>query len=523
MNSNSVCDLSLYELALSVEPLLPVLPASPATLKSMVGNLVDFVTEQDLPAIVWAKLPRGDAWQSELERCHLGSKRGTMYIFSNQRDEVGDEAGMVSAMGSTIAAGTSPSETGASLPLVAPMGTDTNASMVSIELASESLLRREYFVLVWSSQFRGLLLAQRSRPASKTAALETEVEGAVESKPTEDGTDRRQPLTLLFSFDANLIEQVLTGLSGAMRQVLSAATGTTDTSLGAEIVAHWQSQLATIPLDAIDLSILGRFFAGQIQRQEEVWQRNAVYRKQAEHTETLQQQNEDLLQMLRLKDDFLNNVGQELRTPLTTIKTALTLLNSPTIKLPQRQRYMELIAKECDRQSSLITSLLDLVQLDQMVDQTDLQPLRLCEILPGVVSTYQPLAEEKGVMLAYTVPEDLPPVSCMSNWLKQIVINLLHNGIKFTPRGGQVWVRAKQQDDYIQIEIRDTGIGIATAEIPKIFERFYRVRQTTEDSGGAGLGLTIVQQLLIHCGGSISVKSKLGEGSTFHVLLPIYK
>ncbi|MCY7394096.1 MAG: ATP-binding protein [Leptolyngbyaceae cyanobacterium CAN_BIN12] len=111
----------------------------------------------------------------------------------------------------------------------------------------------------------------------------------------------------------------------------------------------------------------------------------------------------------------------------------------------------------------------------------------------------------------------------MSNWLKQIVINLLHNAIKFTPSSGQVWVRAKQQGEYVQLEIRDTGVGIASSEIPKIFDRFYRVRQSADDSSGAGLGLTIVQQLLLHCGGSISVKSRVGEGTTFNVLLPVYK
>jgi len=125
-------------------------------------------------------------------------------------------------------------------------------------------------------------------------------------------------------------------------------------------------------------------------------------------------------------------------------------------------------------------------------------------------------------MLAYTVPEDLPTVSCFSAWLKQIVINLLHNSIKFTPTGGQVWVRSRLQGDYVQLEFRDTGIGIRTNEIPKIFDRFYRVRPAAGvDSGGAGLGLTIVQQLLLRCGGSISVKSRLGEGSVFNVLLPI--
>jgi two-component system, OmpR family, phosphate regulon sensor histidine kinase PhoR len=165
---------------------------------------------------------------------------------------------------------------------------------------------------------------------------------------------------------------------------------------------------------------------------------------------------------------------------------------------------------------------LDLVQLEGAIEQTPMEALRLSEIVPGVVSTYQPLAQEKGLMLAYTVPEDLPPVACFSPWLRQIVINLLHNSIKFTASGGQVWVRAKQQGDAIQMEFRDTGIGIAATEVPKIFDRFYRVRQSGDDTG-VGLGLAIVQQLLIRCGGSIAVRSKPGEGSVFSVALPLYR
>ncbi|NEQ26402.1 MAG: HAMP domain-containing histidine kinase, partial [Microcoleus sp. SIO2G3] len=198
-----------------------------------------------------------------------------------------------------------------------------------------------------------------------------------------------------------------------------------------------------------------------------------------------------------------------------------SLLNSPTLKPPQRQRYMDMLTQECDRQSSLITSVLDLVQLEDSAEQPQLQPLRLAEVVPGVVSTYQPLAQEKGVMLAYTIPEELPPVACLNLWLKQIVINLLHNGIKFTSSGGQVWVKARPQNDFVELEVRDTGVGIAAGDLPKIFDRFYRVRQTAEDSG-AGLGLSIVHQLLVRCGGSISVKSRPSEGSTFTVLLPIY-
>jgi len=101
------------------------------------------------------------------------------------------------------------------------------------------------------------------------------------------------------------------------------------------------------------------------------------------------------------------------------------------------------------RQNSLITGLLELVQLDRVAEQKSLQPVCLSDIVPGVVSTYQPLAQEKALLLAYTVSNELPTVSCLDSWLKQIVINLLHNSIKFTPAGGQVWVRARPQGNYV--------------------------------------------------------------------------
>ncbi|XPM61140.2 MAG: sensor histidine kinase [Leptolyngbya sp. IPPAS B-1204] len=275
-------------------------------------------------------------------------------------------------------------------------------------------------------------------------------------------------------------------------------------------------------VEPLDPALLGRLLTKQIQRQEDLWRTSAAQRRQVEHIPQLQRENQELLTALRLKDEFIKTMGLELRTPLATMKTALSLLNSPSVKPPQRQRYMEMLSQECDRQSSLIASVLDLVQLESSAEEMPMESLRLSDIVPGVVSTYQPLAQEKGVMLAYVVPEDLPSVSCLSAWLKQIVINLLNNSIKFTPKGGQVWVRARQQGDSVQLEFRDTGIGIASSDLPRIFERFYRARGLqTEDSNGVGLGLSIVQQLLLRCGGSISVKSKQGEGSVFTVLLPV--
>lgn len=533
MTQTPASDESLYELALETDPTLPILQVSPATLKAAFGALIDLLVDRGLPAVVWAKLPRGEIWQAELERHSAlkGISRAT-YVFKNHREESADETSIVS---STLADPSVEPE-----PLAVNSPEATPPAWLEILLAPESHLRRDYFLLVWTAQFRGCILAHRPRsaqlaklsgsnaPESLIGLADVPLPGAI-----NDSQERRQHLLILSSFDGSLIERLLSGLA----QVLTtnptfpnaaASETTVDVSMPpplltlSEVAAHWQLLTSAMPATSTDPATWGQLFMKQIQRQEEVLQRSAVYRRQADLVEILQIQKEELINALRSKADFINTVGQELRTPLTTIKTALSLLNSPSLKLPQRQRYMDLIAKECDRQSSLITSLLDLVQLDQAVSPTALESIRVSDIVPGVVSTYQPLAEEKGVKLSHMVPEDLPAIACMSNWLKQIVINLLHNGIKFTPSGGQVWVRVRRQGSYVNLEVRDTGVGMAPNELPKIFDRFYRIRQASlEDTSGAGLGLTIVQQLLLHCGGSISVRSKLGEGSTFTVLLPI--
>ncbi|XHX77672.1 MAG: ATP-binding protein [Stenomitos frigidus ULC029] len=531
MPPSPATDRSLYELALATDPKLPVLQVSPTTLKATFSAILDLLTDHELPAVVWAKLPRGAVWQTELARYSALDISKAVYFFKNPREEGIEETALVSPIVDPIADPTADTD-----PLLAGITETKPDTWQEFLLAPESQLRREYFLVVWAEHFQGCVLAHRPRSAqlAKTlgnSALETSA-GLAEATATgtiDESQERRPHLLVFSSFDASLTAQVLSGLAQAQTTTatpLPTAAVNDEPAVKMPLpdaVAQWQRLMDEMVVTPSDPATCGQLFMKQVQRQEEAWQRNATYRRQADLVEILQIQKEELSNALRSKADFINTVGQELRTPLTTIKTALTLLNSPSLKPPQRHRYMELIEKECDRQSSLITSLLDLVQLDQAVSPTALESIRMSDIVPGVVSTYQPLAEEKGVRLAYTVPEDLPAIACMSNWLKQIVINLLHNGIKFTPTGGQVWVRAKPQGTYINLEVRDTGVGMASSELPKIFDRFYRVRQASlEATSGAGLGLTIVQQLLLHCGGSISVKSKLGEGSTFTVLLPIH-
>jgi signal transduction histidine kinase len=457
MNVSLAQDLSVYQLASSVQAPLQPLSLSPATLLSLVRSQIDLLIEQQIAASLWVKLPPGKIWLEEIQR-YQSSVGASAVIYTCQ---VGKNALLDGERNLTPHQGQKNT-------------TPHNQS------------GREYFLIVLSPQFCSLILVYRSLKQLK-------------NQNSKKVTDHKNPLLLgITSFEGRVIQQVLDGVKQAI------------TPVSPIIPANFICPPAPEP------ALISQLLAKQIQRQDEINRQITT-----EQLAKLQRQNEALHSKEQLKDEYLTNVCQELRTPLTHMKTALSLLNSPNLKPPQKQRYLQMLNNQCDRQNSLITGLLDLVQLERNLEGTSLESVRLSEIVPGVVSTYQPLAQEKGIMLAYTVPTELPEIWCVNGGLRQIVINLLHNSIKFTPNGGQVWVRGRVQADFVQLEFRDTGIGIAESDISKIFDRFYRVRPTAEDSGGAGLGLTIVEYLLRRCGGSISVKSKLSEGSTFTVNLAI--
>ena len=260
----------------------------------------------------------------------------------------------------------------------------------------------------------------------------------------------------------------------------------------------------------------------QLRIQENLRQSASSYRKQAIAAANLSAQNQILLDTLRLKDEFVSLVGQELRTPLSAIKTALTLLGNPHLEPNQRQHYMDMIARECDRQGALIQGALTLLQIESKLLENQPMRIQLGDILDSVVGTYQSLAQSKGIKLACSVPKDLPAVSCPEPWLHQIIVHLLSNSLRFTQNGGQVWMQAYQLGTMVRLECRDTGVGISSEEVTLIFDHFYRGRNLPAGEPlGAGLGLTIVQQLLRYCGGSVSVESQPHKGSTFRVRLPI--
>jgi len=346
-----------------------------------------------------------------------------------------------------------------------------NSPFFPVQLAPGSILKQEYFLLILGDPFSSLIVAYQPEPAVLSQS---------------------QPLLALCTFERQVIQQVLEGIRG----VIAEANTTSK-----ELLEKWET-LFSLSSASDEKTLLSQLLVKQLQRTEVLV-----------HSATTDN--------LHHQEEFLKRVAQELRTPLTNMKTALKLLDSAQLKPIQRQRYMQLLNTECDRQNSLITGLLELVQLESDPQPTVMRSVQLVDIVPGVVSTYQPLAQEKGIQLGYTVPVGLPSVSCLESWLRQIVINLLHNSLKFTPTGGQVRVKVTLQGEYVQLAVSDTGIGIATGELSKIFDSFYRGRPTTAENTGAGLGLTIVQKLLIRCGGSIAVTSSLGEGANFKVLLPV--
>ncbi|WP_375473806.1 DICT sensory domain-containing protein [uncultured Nostoc sp.] len=465
MNVSLTKDLSVYQLVMGVQTPPKPLSLSPATLLSLVRAQIDLLIEQQIAATLWVKLPPDKIWQSELAR-YQSSVGASSLIYTCQIEEK-----------RRIGAG----EAGEENFTLSP----SSPHYVPVYLPPDSQMRRENFLMVLSPQFCSLILAHRPLKKRKN-----QTSGKI-------NTNKNQPLLIITTVEGRVIQQVLNGIQQAIAPESS--------SIPASFICP------TVP----EATLMNQLLAKQLLRQDEINRQIITVR-----TNKLEQQNQELHNKEQLKDEYLKNVCQELRISLTHMKTALSLLNSPNLKPPQRQRYLQMLNTQCDQQNSLITGFLELVQLEQNLEGTTLELVRLSEIVPGVVSTYQPVAQEKGIMLAYTVPTELPSVWCVTGKLRQIVINLLHNSLKFTPNGGQVWVRARTQGDYVQLEFRDTGIGIAENEIPKIFDRFYRVRTAvTEDYGGAGLGLTIVQQLLLRCGGSISVKSKLSEGSTFTVHL----
>jgi two-component system phosphate regulon sensor histidine kinase PhoR len=233
---------------------------------------------------------------------------------------------------------------------------------------------------------------------------------------------------------------------------------------------------------------------------------------------------QDLTQLRRLqtiRQDFISNVSHELRTPLASLRALTeTLRDSALDDPPAAHRFLDRMEVEVDALTQMVEELLELSRIE-----SGQVPLRLNPVLPSAAilpaaERLRPQIERSQQTLIVDVPRELPLVLIDAERIHQVVTNLLHNAIKFTPPGGTIRLAASAHDDTVEVVVEDTGIGIAPAELPRIFERFYKADRSRA-VGGTGLGLAISKHMIQAHGGKIWAESMEGEGSRFHFTLPV--
>ncbi len=222
-----------------------------------------------------------------------------------------------------------------------------------------------------------------------------------------------------------------------------------------------------------------------------------------------------------MRRDFISNVSHELRTPLAALKALTETLQAGALEdPPAAHRFLEQMETEVDSLSLMVNELLELSRIESGRVPLNIKSTDPLEIVNPAVDRLRLQAERAGLTLTIECSDDLPPVLADSTRVQQVVVNLLHNAIKFTPQGGQVSVRCVRQDQAIRFAVADTGIGIATEDLPRIFERFYKVDRSRATSG-TGLGLAIARHLVEAHAGRIWAESEVGKGSTFYFTIPL--
>jgi two-component system phosphate regulon sensor histidine kinase PhoR len=222
-----------------------------------------------------------------------------------------------------------------------------------------------------------------------------------------------------------------------------------------------------------------------------------------------------------MRRDFISNVSHELRTPLAALKALTETLQSGALEdPPAAHRFVEQMETEVDSLSLMVNELLELSRIESGRVPLNVEPTPPLNIVNPAVERLQLQAERAGLTLSIECADDLPLVRADSTRVQQVVVNLLHNAVKFTPKGGRVTVSVTKQDRDILFAISDTGIGIAAEDLPRIFERFYKVDRSRATSG-TGLGLAIARHLVEAHGGKIWAESKVGKGSTFYFTIPL--
>lgn len=229
----------------------------------------------------------------------------------------------------------------------------------------------------------------------------------------------------------------------------------------------------------------------------------------------------DLRRLESIRREFVANVSHELRTPLASIKALVETLDAGAKDDPEvASSFFGQISREVDRLTVLVDELLDLARIESGRIALKLEPAEPALLIATGIDRLRPQVERANLTMLNEVPSDLPSVLADRTRVEQVLVNLVHNAIKFTPPGGTIRVSARVEDDQLAISVADTGVGISPAELPRVFERFYK-QDKARRSDGTGLGLAIAKHIVQAHGGSIRVESEVGKGATFTFTLPL--
>jgi two-component system phosphate regulon sensor histidine kinase PhoR len=227
-------------------------------------------------------------------------------------------------------------------------------------------------------------------------------------------------------------------------------------------------------------------------------------------------------QLDQMKSDFLNMVAHELRSPLVSVRQLLHVL-SEGLAGPLQEKQADFVTrgtKKIDALLELINDLLNVARIEAGGYARKKVPTDIGRIIQETVSLMEPRAKEQGITLTVSCA-DMKPVSADPKGMEEILSNLITNAINYSPEGGSVSITAKGLGTQMEIEVSDTGVGISPEELPKIFDKFYRVKHPkTRHVTGTGLGLAIVKNVVDAHDGTIDVKSIAGKGTVFKILLP---
>ena len=263
----------------------------------------------------------------------------------------------------------------------------------------------------------------------------------------------------------------------------------------------------------------------------EVGELGKTFNNMAQQTE---EQEKRLIELDRLKSEFVSSITHELRTPLATIKTFARMMLRKEVSEAERREYLQIIIDECDRQIDLVLNLFDLSRLEAGSFEVTLEEVDAAEVIRSCVLDEGAGAKERGQDLRVELPDELPSVKADYGALRRVVCLLIDNAVKYTSRGGQISVAAEQFDGQLAIRVSDRGAGISADDLPHVFEKFYRGSFTVKQNGeskeysdaeavpGAGIGLYLARQITELMDGRVSVESELGRGSVFTVSMQMW-